>query len=166
MPEPVHPRLKAANFMTKKVITIGRHEPIRNAWILMEKCRIHHLPVVEEGKLVGIISDKDLDRALPSITEFKDREKLKLVLNTVSVDLVMSRPVRTITPDSDVRMVAGIFMENKFRCFPVMANGALVGIVTATDLLRFFARLKVKQYPTPALTKRFSQQGGSPGLSR
>lgn len=150
MADTVHPRLKAAHFMTKKVITIGRHEPIRNAWILMEKCHIHHLPVVEKGKLVGILSDKDLDRALPSITEFNDREKLRKVFTTVTVDRVMSRPVRTISPDFDVRDVARIFMESHFRCFPVLAAGTLVGIVTATDLLRFFARLKVRQYPAPA----------------
>src|SRR5574341_1805003 len=99
MAELMHPRLKAANFMTQGVITIGEHEPIRTAWVLMEKYKIHHLPVVEKGRLVGILSDKDLDRALPSITEFNDREKLKRVFTTVTVDRVMSRSVRTISPE-------------------------------------------------------------------
>lgn len=125
--------------MTNKIFTIESDEPVGRAWSLMEKYNLHHIPVQDNHKLVGIISDKDLYKALPSIVEFTDDTKVKKILEEVKVKDVMSHPVQHVTPEIDIRQVARLFMEYKFRCFPVVSDNTLVGIITTTDLLRVLA---------------------------
>ncbi len=132
--------MKVQDYMTKRVITVGKGEPIRSAWLLMEKNNIRHLPVIEEHKLVGIVSEKDLYKALPSITEIKDTQKLAKILDTVKVENVMTRNVKAVTPEMYINKAAKVFLENRLGCFPVVSEGRLVGILTTTDLLRFIVQ--------------------------
>ncbi len=129
--------MKVKDVMTPKVVTVAKGEPIRTAWLLMEKHNFHHLPIVDGNKLVGMLSDKDLYKALPSIEEIKDHAKLARILDTVKVDEVMTPKVKAVGPDMDVRQAARLFVENRFGCFPVVLEGKLVGILTTTDLLRY-----------------------------
>ncbi len=132
--------MQVRDYMTKNVLTIGKGEPIRSAWLMMEKHNIRHLPVVEEHKLVGIVSEKDLYKALPSITEIKDTKKLANTLDTVKVENVMTQKVKVVTPEMLIRQAANLFIENKLGCFPVVSGGKLVGILTTTDLLRYIVK--------------------------
>ena len=113
---------------------------------MMEKNNIRHLPVIDAHTLVGIISEKDLYKALPSITEIKDSKKLVNILDTVKVEKVMTQNVKAVTPEMYISKAAKLFIENKFGCFPVVAAGKLVGILTTTDLLRYI----VQRSPVPS----------------
>jgi len=125
--------------MIKKVITIGAEEPIRVIWLLMEKHNIRHIPVVDNQSLIGIVSDQDFYKALPSITEIRDHDKLAKTLDAVKVKNVMTKNVKAVRPEMDIREAAKLFVENKLGCFPVVSEGKLVGILTTTDLMRYIA---------------------------
>lgn len=128
------------DIMTKKVVTIEKEETLRSALILMRKYDIHHLPVVNGERLVGIVSDKDVYRALPSLLDMRDKADLPTLLDTIRVKKIMSHPVKVITPAMDMRDLADFLLKYKFRCFPVVSEGKIAGIITTTDLLRYVAR--------------------------
>ncbi len=125
--------------MTTSVETIGRNDELTIADDIMKMKRIRHLPVVEEGRLVGILTQRDLfHAALSTALNFGEKAQ-KEFLKTVVVKEVMTEEVRTIGPDADVKEAAGLLIEHRIGCLPVVDKGKLVGIVSETDLLRAIA---------------------------
>lgn len=132
--------MKVKDIMTKNVVTIEREDTLRSALILMRKHDIHHLPVVNGEKLVGIVSDKDIYRPLPSLVDVKDKVDLGEILDTIRVKKIMSHPVKAVAPSMDAQDLARFLLKYKFRCFPVVSGGKVAGIITTTDLLRYVAQ--------------------------
>ncbi len=127
------------DIMSKKVVFVEKRASLRAACALMERNKIHHLPVVSERKLVGIVSDKDIYKAIPSLMEASRAALIGRVLDTVTVEKIMSRPVKVVSPETEISEIANRFLKFSFRCFPVIAGGKLAGIVTITDILRYLA---------------------------
>ena len=99
--------------------------------------RIRHIPVVEEGRLVGIVSERDLIGAAASqIFGLKQKSKSAL-LKSVLIKEVMKKRVVTAAPDTPIRDVAHLMAEKKIGCVPVVSAGVVVGLVTTTDILRY-----------------------------
>ncbi|MEL6907209.1 MAG: CBS domain-containing protein [Planctomycetota bacterium] len=96
-----------------------------------------HAPVVEDGALVGIISERDLVRALPALVESFSGEEGKRSLEA-PVRSVMTRGARTCAPSDPVDVVAREMLEDRLGCMAVVSNDEVVGIVTTVDLLRGF----------------------------
>lgn|SRR5512132_4380745 len=121
---------------SRPVITIAADAPAREAGEVMRTEKIRHLPVLDaEGRLAGIVTDRDLRQVIfdPSI-----RERLGAAADTLAgvlVREVMTWGVVTVHPDSDVRDAALLMHELKISALPVVENGAVVGIVTAHDLV-------------------------------
>lgn len=132
--------MKVKDIMMKKVVTIEKEEPLRSVMILMRKHDIHHLPVVNGQKLVGIVSDRDIYRALPSLLDLSEQVDVATLLDTIRVKKIMTHPVKVVTPKMDTRELAGFLLKYRFRCFPVVSEGKVAGIITTTDLLRYVAR--------------------------
>lgn len=108
--------------MTSPVVTVSPSESARAALELIRRRKFRHLPVVQDGTLVGILSDRDLMSA--------DPEK--------RVSGLMSTRVLTATEDTEIREAARIMSERRIDSLPVLAaDGRLAGIVTSTDLLRW-----------------------------
>jgi len=114
--------------MTRKVLTIGPETSCDEARRLMEQHRIRHLPVVAEGRLVGMVSDRDV------------RSAAAQTRGTLAEKIMTGDPV-TITPETRVEHAARLMLDGRFGSLPVTDGQTLIGIVTYTDLLRAFVRV-------------------------
>jgi acetoin utilization protein AcuB len=122
--------LAVREVMATHPITVRPHETARHAYQLMRDNRFRHLPVVEDGRLVGILSDRDLRPVLlsPGLARARVRE-------------LMSEDLTTVGPDTPIEEAASLLVVKKIGCLPVVAQGQLVGIVTETDLLAVLVEL-------------------------
>jgi CBS domain-containing protein len=99
--------------------------------------RIRHIPVVEDGRLVGLLSERDLiGAAATTIFGLKQKRKSAL-LKTVLIKDVMKKRVISVKPDTPIKDAAHLMADKKIGCVPVVTAGALVGLVTTTDILRY-----------------------------
>jgi CBS domain-containing protein len=99
--------------------------------------RIRHIPVVEDGKLRGMLTERDLMGAAASqIFGLKQSSKTAL-LKSVLIRDVMKKRVVTVVPDTPIKDAAHLLADKKIGCLPVVSEGTLVGLVTTTDILRY-----------------------------
>jgi CBS domain-containing protein len=134
-------RTRVRDIMTSPAITIAPDTPVPTAMTLMRDHNIRHLPVVEHGRLVGIISRGDLREASISAAVNADIYELNFMLHKLTVARLMSRKVLTVTPDALVVHAAEMMTENKIACLPAVdPSGAVIGIITESDLLKMLVR--------------------------
>jgi len=122
--------------MSKPVIYISPDLPINEALNLMKRERIRRTPVVQDGKLVGIVSDKDLLNASPSPATSLSVWEMNYLLSKITVKDVMTRKVLTVTEDTPIEEAARVMADNKIGGTPVMQDGKVTGIITETDLFK------------------------------
>ena len=129
--------LRVRDAMTRDVVTVGSEESAARAWGLCRERNIRHLPVVEGGRLVGIVSDRDL-RDLSPPRDTADQEN---TLGWVQIRDMMSTGVVTAHPLDTIEHAAKVIYENRFNCLPVVADDEIVGIITSSDLVRTLVEL-------------------------
>jgi len=117
--------------MTREVVALPPQSTAGEALALCRERRIRHLPVLEDDRLVGIVSDRDLRSATPALGDPARAEALGRIL----VHEVMAREVATAHPDDPIEEVANAMRERKIGCLPVVEDDALVGIVTSSDVM-------------------------------
>lgn len=127
--------------MSKPVITISPETPIAETLNLMKVEHVRRFPVVKDGKLVGIVSDKDLLNASPSPVSTLSIWEMNYLLNKITVNEVMMKNVMTVTEDTPIEQAARIMADNKLGGLPVMRDGNVVGIITETDLFKMFLEI-------------------------
>jgi len=123
-----------SSIMTKDVITINSNQSLTDVRNIFTSRRIHHLPVVDEGKLTGIITTGDL---WYSETAPSDYGKTK-------VKELMTTKIATLEPQQKIGVAAEVFLENLFHALPVVKGDELIGIVTSFDVLKYEFK---KEYP-------------------
>jgi acetoin utilization protein AcuB len=126
--------------MQTKVVTITPKTTLPEAMRLVQQRGIRHLPVVEDGELAGIVSDRDLKRAMASPATGLDVRELTCLLDRLSAAEIMTRAVITIAPMFPVEEAARLMVKEKISALPVTEGGRLVGIVTETDVLELFVK--------------------------
>jgi acetoin utilization protein AcuB len=127
--------------MSQPVISIPPDMPIVDALNLMKREGIRRTPVVKDGKLVGIVSDKDLLNASPSPATSLSVWELNYLLSKITVKDVMTRKVLTVNEDTPIEEAARIMADNKIGGLPVMSAEKNVGIITETDLFKILLEL-------------------------
>ena len=128
--------------MTKRPIIVNPDTPFDEALQLMRKERIRRLPVVDKkGKLVGIVTDKDLLYASPSPATSLSIHELHYLLSKIKVRELMTKEVVTVEEDTPLEEAARIMADNKIGGLPVMRDDRLVGIITETDLFKIFLEM-------------------------
>ncbi|MCC6147819.1 MAG: CBS domain-containing protein [Anaerolineaceae bacterium] len=128
--------------MTKPVITISPDTPIQEALAQMHREKIRRFPVVDErGKLLGIVSEKDILNASPSEATSLSVFEINYLLSKITIQRVMTKDVISIDDDCTIEEAARIMADKKIGSLPVMRGEKLVGIITETNLFNVFLEL-------------------------
>jgi len=128
--------MQVKEMMSTEVVVVGRNDDLSQVEDLMVSKKLRHVPVVENGELVAIVSQRDLFKAMMSSTMGYGDKAQKAYLHSVRVKEVMTYPVVTVTPDTSVGEAADLMVHKGIGCLPVVEGTQLVGVVTKTDLLR------------------------------
>ena len=125
--------------MTRDVLRVAEDTRVTQLAALMRDHHIRHLPVVRDGRLVGLVSSHDLERVSPSPITTLSVGEANYLLGKLDASRVMRPEVVTCAPDTLVEEAARLLRQEKIGCLPVVENdGQLVGILTHEELLDFF----------------------------
>ena len=128
--------------MTKRPITISEDDSIDHGLDLMRSEKVRRLPVVNRhGKLVGIVSEKDLLYASPSPATSLSIYEIPYLLSKIKMRDLMTKEVITVTEDTPLEEAARIMADRKIGGLPVMRGDVVVGIITESDLFKMFLEL-------------------------
>ena len=128
--------------MTRNPITVREDTSLYDALKIMRDNKVRRLPVLsKEGKLVGIVSEKDLLYASPSPATSLSVWEINYLTSKITVDDLMTKEVITVCEDCPMEEAARIMVDSKIGGLPVMRGDQLVGIVTETDLFKIFLEL-------------------------
>ena len=131
-------RVPVSQIMTKEVVTLTTKNNLSDAENLFKEYGVRHLPVVNGNQLIRVLSYSDLLKI--SFSELSDDEKKidTTVFNMYTIEQVMTKNPVSVSPNKTVREVTELLAKQSFHSVPVMENGELKGVVTTTDLLKYF----------------------------
>ena len=130
------------NWMSKNVITVDENDSMHDAMKLLKEHDIRMLPVMKKGKLIGIVTDRDLKRASASDATTLEVHELLYLITQIKVKNIMTRDVITVPPDFTVEETAQVLQKNRISGAPVVDDsGQLVGTITQADLFKVLISL-------------------------
>ena len=141
MKAPMEGRMIVEKRMKSNPITVGPQDSFRHAMNLIRQRGIRHLPVVEDGRLVGIVTDRDIRQASASPATSLEMHELHYLLERVKVLDIMTAKVITVTPDTPIEDAARLMLQHRIGSLPVLAGTDLLGIITETDIMHAFVDL-------------------------
>lgn len=127
--------MRVSERMRREVVTVEPHVPLQEASDLMTRHGIRHLPVVKDGRLVGIVTDRDLRRAWPSNATSLEIREVYHRLATAPVQEAMTSGVLTVSPRTPLAEAARLMRDRRIGALPVLDGSELVGILTESDLV-------------------------------
>lgn len=135
--------MQVREIMSPKPTTITLDTPVAEAFQIMKERNIRRLPVVEKGKLIGIVTLKELSEASPSRATTLSIFEINYLLSKTKIKDILPKGQKVITIEADtpIELVAVVMRENKIGAIPVMEGGKLVGIVTETDIFDSFINI-------------------------
>jgi len=123
--------------MTRDPVTVGPTQGLAAARKVMLQTGGHHIPVVENGRLIGLLTPSDLLQSAPRLAYALDPDQFDAALDQVTVRRAMLEDMLTIGPDTKVREACERFATGKFHCLPVVGEGGrLLGLVTTSDVIK------------------------------
>jgi acetoin utilization protein AcuB len=162
------------NWMSKEVITVDVDDSMQNAIYILQEHKINILPVMENGNIVGIITDRDLKKASPSDATTLDMHELMYIISKIKIRNLMKKNLYTIPPDFTIEEAAAMLMEKRISGLPVVdEKKQLIGIITRSDIFRviisltglgkkglqFAVRIKDKPGPIKEIRELISEYG-------
>ena len=129
-----------SSIMTKDLITVGPKDSLSKVQEIFEGHNIHHLPVVEFKKIVGIVSKTDFMAFLRGAGQNEmDRLINETRLRSYKAEDIMTHGLAKLEPDDRINVALDIFKMNRFHALPVVQDNELVGIITTHDIIRALA---------------------------
>ena len=129
-----------STIMTKDLITVGENDPLKKIGEIFSANRIHHIPVVDNGKLLGLVSKSDylfFKRGFNGGIIEKDIDAFRLKTHTAGE--IMTKGIATLEADERINVALEVFKENLFHAIPILENGKIAGIVTSLDVIKNLA---------------------------
>jgi acetoin utilization protein AcuB len=146
--------------MSRPVISVSPDESINDVLAMFRKEHIRRAPVMKEGKLVGIISERDLLNASPSSATTLSVWEMNYLISKVRVKDVMTRKVITVDKDTPIEEAARIMADKKIGGMPVTSADRVVGIITETDLFKVFLELMGARQKATRVTATIMERPG------
>lgn len=138
--------------MTANPFTVTPHTTLPDALDVMTTHGVRHVPVVEDGSVVGVISKNDISAAYPSKATTLSASEARYLIAKLKVGSTMSKPPIVISPDALLEEAAVLMRDRKIEMLPVVADGTLVGVITESDILESFMDILGFRDPGTRLT--------------
>ncbi len=133
--------------MSRPPITVEPETLLLDAALTMRTAAIRHLPVVEGGRLVGLLTDRDVQRCAPSRLIPISEEGYNRVFEGTTVARVMTREPLSVEPELPLAAAIALMQQSRFGCLPVVQDHGIVGILTRSDLVDTLNRFLSGQNP-------------------
>jgi acetoin utilization protein AcuB len=129
--------MRVADLMSGSLVTVGHDATVPDAWSIMRTRQVRHLPVLDlDRRLIGMLTDHDLRLVILERWLREEPGQLARTLAGLRVNEIMTWAVITVGPDADIRDAARIMHERKLGALPVADEGRVIGMLTATDVIR------------------------------
>jgi acetoin utilization protein AcuB len=156
--------IRVADWMSEGVLAVETFDSIAIARQLMAKHRVNQLPVLDDDRLVGIVTDRDIRDAYPTSLMIHRGKKIDEFAAKVTVEEVMTRDLFVVRPDTPLESAVSLLREHRIGSLPVVRNERLVGIITRSDILDFV--LSGNNMRRRTATKRGAPRGRAKGKKR
>jgi len=124
--------------MTCDPASVGPNDSLQRVVELLRRRDIRSVPVLEDGRLIGIVSDRDVRQVAPAYPLFREEEEIRRYTENLTVTAAMTADPMTIAPDAPLVDAAKVLETYRISALPVVDGTKLVGMLTVTDLLRVF----------------------------
>jgi acetoin utilization protein AcuB len=146
--------------MSRPVISVSPDEPINEVLAMFRNEHIRRAPVMKEGKLVGIVSERDLLNASPSTATTLSVWEMNYLISKVKIKTVMTKKVITVDAATPIEEAARIMADKKIGGLPVMSANKVVGMITETDLFKILLELMGARQKATRVTVTVPDQPG------
>ncbi|RUT70678.1 CBS domain-containing protein [Flavobacterium cupreum] len=127
-----------SHIMTTSVVTVNQNDELKEVVEKLKSNSIRHIPVVNGNEVVGIISRSDINRLTFGALFEGQQGADEAILEMLSIAQIMTHKPKTVSPETCIRNLVEIFAKEEFHALPVVDKGILKGIVTTTDVMRYF----------------------------
>ncbi len=135
--------MKISSIMTRRVVTVEMDDSLQIISEIFENVKFHHILVVENQKLVGVISDRDFIKALSPFLDTPSEVKRDITTLDKRAHQIMNRTPITVDAETSIEKASNLLLENNISCLPVISpQGSVEGIVTWKDILKFYSKNK------------------------
>ena len=131
-------KLRVRDCMTVDPMAVGPKDSLQKAMGLLRRRDIRCIPVVEEDRLIGIVTDRDVRQVAPAYPLFRDEEEIRRYTENLTVTAAMTADPMTISPDALLVQAAKVMETYRISALPVVDGQKLVGMISVMDLLRVF----------------------------
>ncbi len=133
-------KVTISKIMTADVFTVKSNQQLLDAYNIITKNKIRHLPVVSDKKIVGMLSKTDIDKA-SFISAFDEEEINNAIYENLTIEQVMTKRIKSVQASDSIADVTTLLSKYEFHAVPVLKGDKLVGIVSSTDLIKYLVSL-------------------------